>query len=105
MPDFTTPAEWRSNRGKQRELEKVLELPILREAFATIRGVSRPNVIGTLSIESIAIRAAQIAGKHDALDDLVRLTQKPEKPHQESDAHTMMTPEDTYNLTKQQQEP
>ena len=105
MPDFTTVAEWRSNRGKQRELEKALKLPILREAFATIRNISRPSVIGTLSIESIAIRAAQIAGKHDAFDDLERLTQKPEKPQQQSDAHTMMTPEDIQDLTKQNQEP
>jgi len=103
MNHFTSVAEWQSKPAKRNALKRLLEDPIMQEAFATIRGISRPVVSGQLTIESIAIQAARIAGKHDALENLEALTRKPEKTPEQEDAHTLQTPKEIKRLTEEQQ--
>ena len=104
MIHFTPVSEWQAKPAKRNELRRVLELPIMQEAFATIRGISRPSVSGQLTIESIAIQAARLAGKHDCLDNLEALTRKAEKMPEQEDAHTLLTPEEIKKLTEENQE-
>ena len=103
MNHFTPVSEWQSKPGKRNELRKLLEHPVMREAFATIRGISRPTVSGNITIESIAIQSARLAGKHDCLDNLEALTRKPEKPEIQQDAQYLgMTPEEIKRFTEEQ---
>ena len=102
MSHFTPVSEWQSTPAKRKRLRQILDDPIMQEAFATIRGISRPTVSGNLTIESIAIQSARLAGKHDCLDNLEALTRKPEKPPEEEDAHTLLTPDEIKKLTEEQ---
>lgn len=105
MPDEPlTVAEWRANPKKQRQLREALALPILKEAFATLKALARPHVAGTNTIESIAIHAAHVAGKHDMVKDLHALSKKYEKPEPQKDSHTNLTPEEVDELTRNQTE-
>ena len=105
MNHFTSVSDWESSPSKRNRLKKLLEDPIMQEAFATIRGISRPVVSGQLTIESIAIQSARLAGKFDCLENLVALTRKREKPPEQEDAHTLMTPDEIKKLTEEQHQP
>ena len=103
MNHFTTREEWESKPAKRNRLKQLLADPVMVEAFNTIRSLSRPTVAGQLTIESIAIQAARIAGKHDCLDNLIALTRKREKQPEQEDAQSiLLTPAEVQKLTEEQ---
>lgn len=79
----TTVADWRKSKQKQRRLKAVIEDPIFQEAVTTIFATVTPNVSGTTTIESLAIKHARLAGIHTAFDYLRALTRKEQKQERE----------------------
>lgn len=95
-------AEWRDTPAKRRLLLEALSQPILKDAFEVIRSAARPFISAKpTTIEAMAIHHAKLAGIHETIDLLFRMTTKREKPPEpQKESFNILTPDETEDQTQ-----
>jgi hypothetical protein len=72
-----TIERWFSDPTQVSALRDVLENPAFETAAATLLSAARPTFVNLVDTERNAIRQAWLAGYHDFVNDLLKLTKAP----------------------------